>query len=78
MSADAEVSDDPFDQILDRENNSEDNMKKVAERDDRIGAAARVVLPLAHEEDPDSGDLKIIGLIRTQDGKFVYIGVDEA
>lgn len=57
-----------------REN--EDAVKAVAERNGRLGAAARVALALAHDEQPADGDLKAAGHgVADEDGNAYREGV---
>lgn len=54
------VEEDIFDPIREHE----EGVRELAQRSDRIGATARVLLALANDKHPSETDLKTAGFIR--------------
>lgn len=66
MGCDDNEDSDPFEVV----HQEEIAIKTVADRHDRVGAAARVVLALSQNERPDITDLEAVGIPVGPTGDF--------
>ena len=66
MGSDCNKPSDPFELIR----NNKEKLEPIIDREDRIGAAARIVISLSQDERPSNSDLETFGIPVGPIGEF--------